>query len=146
MMLWQSTPGDYVAIELHGELIVVEVGRVLGREGTKKRAFQPTGVIANRLDPFTFKSIPFSESHAFPTSLLDPHIEVVEVVAPVAFLRRLRYVGPARVLAAAAKADDDDRDVDPMQRMHDDANKNALLDWVEERRANPPPYDDDIPF
>lgn len=146
MMLGEAESGDWVVIDLHGDEVFVEVGRVYGRAGTKKRAFEPSGVMVDRLDPLTLFRIPFSDNHAFPTSLLDPDVVVVARVASIVFLRRLRYVGPVRhAIALASKAGDDDRsDVDPLARMHDRATSNALLEWRQERREKE--TDDDIPF
>lgn len=120
MRLGDTSPGDVVACEIHGEPHVLRVGALFGVEWSgkgKHRKGVATGVLVDRLDPDTLRSIPFKPGYAFPTSIVDVDIDV-EVIATVSFMRALRRerhmtAGRATAFESAAARD---VDTDPMQR------------------------------
>lgn len=129
-MLHEMGAGDIVAVELGGESRVLRVGRVLGIKGTTKRAFAPTGVVVDRLDPCTLAPIPFDARCEYEMGLLGLDVEVVALVASADFMRGLRRTRARTAGQVAAVAGDAEGDaIDPMRRMHDRANRSALLEW-----------------
>lgn len=141
MMISEAHSGDLVAVELNGETLILRVGRVLGREGTKKRAFNARGVIVERLDPETLLPMPFDARCQFPMGMLQPDVELLEVVARIEWMRRLRYVSPIRARLAEAEIErDNNRECDPMHKMRELPDAPSLFDWVNGTRRGDEPF------
>jgi len=123
------TPGDWVMISVDDGEMLVEVGALHGVHITRsgKRRGEVHTVLVNRMDARTFTKIPYGERCAFSAGLVSPDVEVIEVVARIEFLRGLRY-RRARTAGQIAAAEDLGGEVDPMQTMHDRAERLALLE------------------